>query len=333
MINIALFGVGRIGLMHGKNLMRNRSFKLKYIYDIDKSLSKKVAKKLKSISINKPSIAFKDKTIDAVFISTSTSTHTKFILEAAKNKKAIFCEKPLDLNISKINECRKKISKLNPKIQLGFNRRYDPGHNSLKKELTKGTIGKLEKIIITSRDPAPPSLNYLKQSGGIFRDMMIHDFDLLRFYLDKDEIKSIFASASNISNKKFKKIKDYELASCLINSKSGVQCIITNSRHCSFGYDQRVELFGSKGMIISGNKKENETEIHTKKNTSQQKPLLNFFIDRYKDAYKLQLKDLFNMIKRKKKPLVGFEDGRRALILANAAYESLKKNKNIKVKF
>ena len=333
MINIALFGVGRIGLMHGKNLMRNRTFKLKYVYDVDKKLSKKVAKKLKSISINKPTVAFKDKTIDAVFISTSTSSHIKFILEAAKNKKAIFCEKPLDLNINKINECRKKISKLNPKIQLGFNRRYDPGHNSLKKELAKGTIGKLEKIIITSRDPAPPSLNYLRHSGGIFKDMMIHDFDLLRFYLSKDEIKSIFASASNISDKRFKKIKDYELASCLINSKNGVQCIITNSRHCSFGYDQRVELFGSKGMIISGNKKENETEIYTKKNTSQKKPLLNFFVERYKEAYKLQLKDLFNMVKNKKKPLANFEDGRRALILANAAYESLKKNKNIKVNF
>ena len=333
MINIALFGLGRIGYMHAQNLVKHGNFNLKYVYDIDKNLSRKIAKKLQSHSIDKPSIAFKDKKIEAIFIASATSTHIKFILEAVKNKKAVFCEKPLDLSIKKINKCKKKISKLNSKIQLGFNRRCDPGHNSLKKELLKGKIGKLEKIIITSRDPAPPSLNYLKQSGGIFRDMMIHDFDLLRFYLGKDEVKSIFASASNISDKKFKKIKDFELASCLINSKKGVQCIITNSRHCSFGYDQRVELFGSKGMLISGNKKQNETELHTKVSTSQQKPLLNFFIDRYKEAYKLQLNDLFRMIKKNIKPLATFEDGRRALILANAAYKSLKSKKNINIKF
>ena len=175
---------------------------------------------------------------------------------------------------------------------MGFNRRYDPGHSSLKKELQKGKIGQARKNYNNKQRSCPSSLNYLKVSGGIFKDMMIHDFDLARFYLEKDEIESIFSTGSNISDKKFDKIKDYELASCILRSKKGVQCIITNSRHCSFGYDQRVELFGSKGMLISGNKKENETEIFTKNNTSQKKPLLNFFIDRYVDAYKLQLDEL-----------------------------------------
>ena len=163
--------------------------------------------------------------------------------------------------------------------------------------------------------------------------MMIHDFDLLRFYLEKDEIENIFTTASNISNKRFDKIKDYELASCLLKSKQGVQCIITNSRHCSFGYDQRVELFGSKGMLISGNKSENETEIFTKNNTSQKKPLLNFFIDRYVDAYRLQLDELALYSRKKMSPISSFEDGRRALIIANAASQSLKQRKQIKIKF
>ncbi len=333
MINIALFGLGRIGYMHAQNLAKHGNFNLKYVYDIDKNLAKKVAKKLQSHSIDKPSIAFKDKKVEAIFISSATSTHIKFILEAVKNKKAVFCEKPLDLSIKKINKCKKKISKLNSKIQLGFNRRYDPGHSSIKQELRKGKIGKLEKIIITSRDPAPPSLNYLKVSGGIFKDMMIHDFDLLRFYLEKDEIENIFTTASNISDKRFDKIKDYELASCLLKSKQGVQCIITNSRHCSFGYDQRVELFGSKGMLISGNKSKNETEIFTKNNTSQKKPLLNFFIDRYVDAYRLQLDELALYSRKKKSPISSFEDGRRALIIAKAASQSLKQRKQIKIKF
>ena len=148
-----------------------------------------------------------------------------------------------------------------------------------------------------------------------------------------DEIDSIFSVGSNISDKKFDKIKDYELASCILKSKKGVQCIITNSRHCSFGYDQRAELFGSKGMLISGNKKENETETYTKKNTSQKKLFLNFFIDRYVDAYRLQLDELASYARKKKQTTSSFEDGRRALIIANAALNSLKIKKQVKKKF
>ncbi len=332
-INVALIGLGRIGQMHAENLTNHQSFNLKYTFDISKKLAQKISRKFNSINIINPEKAFRDKNIDLVFIASSTFTHIKFIKEAAKHKKVIFCEKPLDLDINKVNTCLKVIKKYNPKIQLGFNRRYDPGHNSIKKELRKNKIGKLEKIIITSRDPAPPSLSYLKISGGIFKDMMIHDFDLLRFYLDEDEIESIFTTASNISDKRFNRIKDYELASCLLKSKKGVQCIITNSRHCSFGYDQRVELFGSKGMLISGNKNENETEIFTKNNTSQKQPLLNFFIDRYVDAYRLQLDELALYSRKKKSPKSSFEDGRRALIIADAALISLKQRKQIKIKF
>ena len=332
-INVALLGLGRIGQMHAENLINHKSFNLKYTFDISKNLAQRISRKFNSINIRNPEKAFRDKNIDLIFIASSTSTHVKFIKEAAKYKKVIFCEKPLDLNIDKVNKCLREIKKYKPKIQLGFNRRYDPGHSSIKQELIKGRIGKLEKIIITSRDPAPPSLSYLKVSGGIFKDMMIHDFDLLRFYLEKDEIENIFTTASNISDKRFIKIKDYELASCLLKSKNGVQCIITNSRHCSFGYDQRVELFGSKGMLISGNKSENETEIFTRNNTSQKKPLLNFFIDRYVDAYRLQLDELANYSRKKKMPISSFEDGRRALIIANAASHSLKLRKQIKIKY
>jgi len=333
LINIALIGLGRIGQMHGENLILHTDFKLKYVFDVDKKLTNEIAKKFASKSIDDPRVAFKDKEIDAIFIASSTSTHIGLIEEAVKYKKVIFCEKPLDLSIDKINKCRKKIKNLKPKIQLGFNRRYDPGHNSLKKDLEKGVIGKLEKIIITSRDPAPPPIKYLKVSGGIFKDMMIHDFDLLRFYLNKDELNSIYATASNLSDKRFNKINDYELASCILNSKSGVQCIITNSRHCSFGYDQRVELFGSKGMLISGNKNLNETEVYTKTNTAQKKPLQHFFIERYKEAYNLQLNDLSKFIKKNTQPASVFEDGRRALIIAIAAKKSLISKKLIKLKF
>ncbi len=314
-ISIALFGLGRIGMMHAKNIKKHSKFKLKYVYDLDQKTSIKASKKFNAKNINKPSLAFKDKDLDVIFIASSTATHIPFIEDSVKHKKIVFCEKPLDLNIKKVIRCRKKIKKLNPKIQIGFNRRYDPGHFSLKKAIEKGRIGKLEKIIITSRDPAPPSFKYLKSSGGIFRDMTIHDFDLVRFYLGKDKIKEIFSSASNISNKNFNKINDYELATCVLKSKSGVISIINNSRHCSFGYDQRVEIFGDKGMLISGNKRK-----------------YNFFIDRYRSAYKLQLEDLLNLVKKNKKPRASFDDGEKALVLANAAYKSLRSKKTIRIK-
>ena len=314
-VNVALFGLGRIGMMHAKNIHQHSKFKLKYIYDVNQKTSLKASKKFNTKNIASPSFAFKDKSLDVIFIASSTATHIPFIEDSVKYKKVVFCEKPLDLNIKKVIQCKKKIKKLNPKIQIGFNRRYDPGHFSLKQSIQKGRIGKVEKIIITSRDPAPPSFKYLKKSGGIFRDMTIHDFDLVRFYLGKDKIKEIFASASNISNKNFNKINDYELATCILKSKSGVISIINNSRHCSFGYDQRVEIFGDKGMLISGNKRK-----------------YNFFIDRYRSAYKLQLEDLLNLVKKNKKPRASFEDGEKSLQIANAAYKSLRSKKVVRIK-
>ena len=326
-INIALFGLGRIGQMHADNLLNNKNFNLKYIFDKDQKLTKKLSKKYNSTGIQNPKIAFKDQNIKCIFIASSTNTHLKFIEEAVVNKKVVFCEKPLDLDLNKINKCEKRISKYNPKIQIGFNRRYDPAHNSLNQNLLKGKIGKLEKIIITSRDPSPPPINYLKTSGGIFKDMMIHDFDLARFYAGKDEFESIFATGQRFSEKKLKKINDLDLATVVMKTKKGVQCIITNSRHCSFGYDQRIELFGSKGMIISDNQRDLETVLYSKNSTDNKTQLKNFFIERYSEAYKIQLNDLVKICKKNSKPLANFEDGRKSLILAEIAKKSLKTKK------
>ena len=332
LINIALFGLGRIGQMHAENLINHPEFNLKYVFDIEEKLSNKLSKKYGCINIKSPNIAFKDKDIKSIFIATSTKTHLKFIEEGVKNKKVIFCEKPLDLDLKKINQCKKKLAKLNPKIQIGFNRRYDPAHNSLKDHLIKNKIGKLEKIIITSRDPSPPPLSYLKVSGGIFKDMMIHDFDLARYYTGSDEFVSVFATGEYFSDKKYKNVNDLELATVVMKTKKGVQCIITNSRHCSFGYDQRIELFGNKGMIISDNQRDLETVIYSKNSTNNKTTFKNFFIERYSEAYKIQLNDLAKLCKRNIKPLASFEDGRMSLILAETANKSLKSKKFEKVK-
>ena len=331
MINVALFGFGRIGQMHAANLNKNKEIKLLYVYEKIEQLNNK-AKRLYKCKIEKDyNKIFNDKNVDIIFISSPTDTHIKFIEEGMKNKKTIFCEKPLDLNINKIIKTLRKVKKIKPKIQLGFNRRYDPGHFSLKKDLDKNKIGKLEKIIITSRDPAPPAISYLKTSGGIFRDMMIHDFDLCRYYLKGDEISEISSSTSSFESF-YKKIKDHELATVIMKTKKGVLCVITNSRHCSFGYDQRVELFGKKGMLLSGNQKKNATELFSSNQSHSQKPFLNFFIERYKEAYNLQLDELVSLHKKGIKPRSTFEDGYLALKIANAAYKSLIQKRVIKLK-
>ena len=330
MINVALLGFGRIGQIHAENINKNKDLKLLYVYEKIDLLCRK-AKKLYNCKIEKNyNKIFEDHNVNIIFISSPTNTHIKFIEKSMAHKKTIFCEKPLDLNIKKILKTLQKVKKNKPKIQLGFNRRYDPGHFSIKKDLDKNKIGKLEKIIITSRDPAPPSTTYLKSSGGIFRDMMIHDFDLCRFYLGKDEISEIYASTSSFE-KFYKRINDHELAVVTMKSKKGVICVITNSRHCSFGYDQRVELFGKKGMLLSGNKEINSTEIFNSNFSSSKKPFLNFFVDRYKDAYNLQLKELTALHKGKIKSRSTFEDGYMALKLANACYKSLRLKRTIKL--
>ena len=322
-INIALFGLGRIGQMHAQNLFDHNEFNLKYIFDIDNRLGKKFSKKYNCISIIKPKIALNDKKVKIIFIATSTKSHLKFIQAAVKEKKIVFCEKPLDLDLKKINICKKKISSYKPQIQMGFNRRYDPSHHSLKQNLNKNKIGKLEKIIITSRDPSPPSLNYIKKSGGIFKDMMIHDFDLARYYAGNDKFEHIFATGNKFSDKKYKKINDLELATVVLKSKKGIQCIITNSRHCSFGYDQRVELFGTKGMMISDNQRDLETTFYSKNHTNNKVSFKDFFIERYAEAFKIQLDDLVKVYRKKIKPRSDFEDGRISLIMAETAKKSI----------
>tara|TARA_Y100001970_G_C13483254_1_gene485450 strand:- start:25 stop:513 length:489 start_codon:yes stop_codon:yes gene_type:complete len=162
--------------------------------------------------------------------------------------------------------------------------------------------------------------------------MTIHDFDLVRFYLGKDKVKEVFASASNFSNKKLKKIKEYEISTCLLKSSSGVIAVINNSRHCSFGMDQRVEIFGTKGMLISGNRRIDETESYLKPSTGSKKPFLNFFIERYGPSYKLQLNDLASFVLKKSKPRASFDDGEKSLIIANAAYKSLSSKKVVRIK-
>ena len=333
MLNFSLMGAGRIGKIHANIINSHPDCNLQYIFDVESKFSENLAKKYHAETSNTAEEAIENNKVDAVLIASITSTHTDFITKASKAGKAVFCEKPIDLDINQVNICKDSIKDTNVPIQIGFNRRYDDSHNKLKKSYDNGEIGTLEMIVITSRDPQPPGLEYLKNSGGIFKDMTIHDFDLSRFILGDDPIVNISSIGSRFTGDDVKKADDYDTTMFILQSKKGVLIHINNSRRAVYGYDQRVEIFGSKGMIISNNQKATSVEKFTNVFTEAKDPILPFFIERYQKAYIDQFADFVETVKLNQKPKVSFEDGRNALIIANAAYESLKKNKKIDIEF
>ena len=332
-LKFSLLGVGRIGKIHAANISLNPKCSIECVYDIDSSAANKITGLYGGTVALSPEEAISNPNVDIVYICTSTPTHTEYILSAAKAGKAIFCEKPIDLDISRVNNCKKELEKYNVPIHIGFNRRFDPSHLLANERKNKGEIGKLEQIIITSRDPSGPSAAYLKISGGMFRDMTIHDFDLACFILQNDPIVEIYATGDRLFSAEAKEANDIDTAMIIMKSESGVLCHINNSRHASYGYDQRVELFGNKGMLISDNQTPTSVTSYSDENTSSKDQILNFFIERYEIAYKNQLENFVNCIINKKPTTVNFEDGRKALIIANAAYDSFENKKTVKINY
>ena len=268
-LKFALLGVGRIGKIHAANMALNPKCGIECVFDIDNSAANKIVGLYGGTVALSPEEAISNPNVDIVYICTSTSTHTQYILSAAKAGKAIFCEKPIDLDINKVNECKKELEKYNVPIHIGFNRRFDPSHLSTNERKNKGEIGKLEQIIITSRDPSGPTAAYLKVSGGMFRDMTIHDFDLACFILQNDPIVEIYATGDRLFSAEAKEANDIDTAMIIMKSESGVLCHINNSRHASYGYDQRVELFGNKGMLISDNQTSTSVSKYNDESTTR----------------------------------------------------------------
>ena len=333
MINFSLMGAGRIGKMHAKFIAAHPKAKLKYVYDVNSQFTEEVAKSTGCSIASSPEEAINTDDVDAVLIASATPTHTQFITMAAKAGKAIFCEKPIDLDINKVNECMENIKGTNVPIQIGFNRRFDASHSKAQQARVKKEIGELEMVIITSRDPEPPGIEYLKAAGGVFRDCTIHDFDLTRFILGDDPVVQISAFGGALFDKNSQQVKDQDTAMFILKSKKGVLIHINNSRRAVYGYDQRVEVFGSKGMVISNNQTPTSLERYTSASTNEKEPIHFFFIERYEQAYRDQFNEFIKSVENKTKPLVGFEDGRNALIIANAAYESFESGKVIDIKF
>ena len=332
MIRFALFGAGKIGRMHAANLAGHKKAELCWVYDINQATGDEVAASFGARSCNSTEEPLSDPEVNAVLIATTTDTHASLIVESAKEGKAVFCEKPIDISLEKVNRCSDQIKNCDVPIQIGFNRRFDPSHRKVAQAVQNGEIGTLEQVLITSRGPEPPRKEYYLVAGGMLRDMTIHDFDLARFVLN-EEVKKVTALTATLFDPVAREIGEIDSAMILMQTESGKLCHINNSRHASYGYDQRLEAHGSKGMIRSENHEQTTVERFNEQGSSWRDPLPFFFIERYRQAFLDQLDAFIEALESNKPTQVNFEDGRKALILANAAYESIESRTTVEVKY
>lgn len=330
MLKIAVLGCGRIGRMHAENIAAHPRATLAGVFDIHRPAAVEVGSKLATTVFDAVDEVFSSTVVDAVLIATSTPTHADFIEKAVAAGKPILCEKPIDLSLERVQRCANTIGSTAVPIMLGFVRRFDPGHRAVRNAIQAGDIGDLHQVVITSRDPGMPPVAYAEASGGIFRDMTIHDFDMARFILG-EEVTEVFSIGSRLVDPVLmERLGDYDTASVVLTTATGRQCIINNSRQAAYGYDQRVEALGTKGMVISENRRPNMTTLHRAEFTGQGAPLLNFFIDRYAEAFSTEISAFVDAIESGGPPEVGFEDGRQALILAEAAIKSAAEGRTVK---
>lgn len=328
MINFCQFGAGRIGAIHAGNIARHARARLKTIVDIDTAAAARLGE-LHGAGVGSAAAALADPRIDAVVIASSTESHAALVEAAARAGKAIFCEKPLDLDRQRAAACAAVAASCGVKLMVGFNRRFDPSFARLERQIRDGRIGRLEILTLISRDPAPPPLAYLGVSGGLFRDMMIHDFDMARFLCGEDAVE-VLAAASNLVDPAIGAAGDVDTAVVTLRMASGALVQISNSRRAVYGYDQRIEAFGSQGALRADNLAASTLVFSGADGVIGAKPL-DFFLERYADAYRLELDHFIDAIEHGTMPLTGAEDGVKALALAEAALEASRARRMVKL--
>ncbi|MGI9500780.1 MAG: inositol 2-dehydrogenase [Geminicoccaceae bacterium] len=328
MPRIAVIGCGRIGRMHADNLARHPRTELVAVYDVVADAAKQTAEATGARVAASVDEVMEDAGIDAVLIASSTDTHVDLLTQAAKAGKAILCEKPIDLDRQRVEACWAEIGGLDPVIMIGFNRRFDPTFRELRRRLEDGAVGRLEQLTITSRDPGPPPAAYIKVSGGMFRDMTIHDFDLARYFAG--EVVSVHATGANLVDPEIKTLGDIDSAMITMQAASGALIHINNSRRAAYGYDQRIEAFGDQGMLQAGNQRGTSLSFWGDAGTDIQDPVMNFFIERYTTAYLAEIDHFVDCIGGEP-PLAGFKEGLEALRLADAALESMRTGQTVAV--
>jgi len=315
-IQICQFGAGRIGKVHASNIAAHPDARLRYVVDVDGEAASALAR-THGADVTNPESALADPEISAIVIASSTDTHADFVEAGARAGKAIFCEKPIHLEIARVDACLSVLRECGATMFVGFNRRFDPSFAALQDAVRNGRVGKVEMVSITSRDPAPPPIEYISVSGGLFRDMMIHDFDMARWLLGEDPVEA-FATGSCLVDPAIGAAGDIDTALVTLKTASGALSQISNSRRAAYGYDQRIEVLGEKGMLRAENRLPTSVEQSTADGILTDPPL-HFFLERYADAYRAEMSAFIAAVGGGGKSGPDGEDGRAAQALAEAA--------------
>lgn len=329
-VKVGVIGAGRIGQLHAQNIIQSDLLELKAIADvyIDHLRETKFWNDSYLIT-NKPEEIFLDEKIDAVLICSSTDTHVDYIIKAAKKGKHIFCEKPISFNPEKTKKVLQVVKQSGVKFQVGFNRRFDKHFRKIHNLVREGKIGSTHIVKISSRDPKIPTENYIRHSGGMFMDMTIHDFDMMR-YLVNSNVVDVTVAAANLVDPIFNKYDDVDTAIITLTFENGTLGVIDNSRQAVYGYDQRVEVFGEKGKIEAQNEKETNVTLTTVGNVCEDPPK-NFFVERYDYSYKAEITEFARSITEGREIICTGYDGYMAELIALAAKKSWKEKRTVKM--
>lgn len=323
MLEFCLVGGGFIGPLHAANIAAHPGARLAWVVDLDLAVGQSLAAKYGAKATRDLDVALADPAVDVVMICTPPRTHAGIIERAARAGKAVFCEKPVDLDMTKVDACAKTLEAAGTPFFVAFNRRFDPTHRALFDALRAGEIGRPEMLILSSRDPEISPPDYVAAMPyGIFYDTMIHDFDMVRWLL-ADEPVEVVARTACMLDAKENPHRDPDTAMVMLTMASGALVHVNSSFRAVYGYDQRIEAFGEKGMLISRNQQATTLERHGSHGIRQD-PLLRFFIERYAESYVRELDDFVRAIEDKRTPSITLEDGRRALLVAEAAVASAK---------
>ena len=324
----AVLGAGRIGKVHARSVTSNAAARLVAVADAMAPAAEALAAQY-GCEVRSIEAILASTDIDAVVICTPTDTHADLIEAFAGAGKAIFCEKPIDLSIARVQACLKVVAETRAVLMVGFNRRFDPHFAAVHGEVKKGTVGKVEMVTIISRDPGAPPVEYIARSGGIFRDMTIHDLDMARFLLG-EEVTEVSAMASVLVDPAIGKAGDFDSVQVMLRTASGKQAMISNSRRATYGYDQRIEVHGSKGAVAAENQRPVSIEVATAAGYTRP-PLHDFFMTRYTEAYALEIASFIEALAGKGMASPSGEDGLAALVLAEAALLSVKTGRMVRV--
>ena len=327
-LRIGLLGAGRIGKVHVIAIASTSGAILRAVADASPEAANALAEQ-HAVSVRSIEEILAAPDIDAVFITTPTDLHAELIIASADAGKAIFCEKPIDLSADQTRACLAVVAARNVPLMVGFNRRFDPNFMGVRARIDAGAIGNVEMVTITSRDPVPPPLSYMARSGGLFRDMTIHDFDMARFLLGEEPV-SVFAVGSVLIDPEIASVPDIDSAAVTLVTTSGRIAQISNSRRATYGYDQRVEVLGSLGMAKAANLHTDSVEVADASGYGRS-PLMKFFVDRYMDSYRAEVAAFVDAVATGRAPSPSGDDGLRALLLADAATQSAREGRAITV--